>query len=121
MGLHSVKILTNDSGITSIKIDGKEIRHVHSATAMFESGCYPTVEIETYGIDEINTSAYVEFAFSPETVQKACSVIRSACVNDEAFAKTVKASIRAALRSNKDIKDTDGIAETIFQMVFIGR
>ena len=121
MGLHKVEIKTDENGLNTIKVDGHRLHGIHNVTARFEKACYPLVEIELYDINEIDTSAYVEFAFSPETVQKACSVIRAACLEDEAFAKTVKASIRAALQSNKDIKDTDGIAETIFQMVFIGR
>lgn len=119
MGLHKVEIKTDENGLTSVKVDGHGLHRVHSATAWFDSGCYPSVELELYNINEIETSAFVEFAFSPETVQKACSVIRSACWNDNAFAKSVRASIRASLHGIVD--DVDGISEQIFNTVFLGK
>ena len=119
MGLHKVEIKTDENGRTFVKIDGHGIHGIHSATARFDTACYPSVELELYDINEIETSAYVEFAFSPETEQKACSVIRSACVNDDCFASTVRASIRASLRGL--VEDVDGISERIFETVFIGK
>lgn len=119
MGLHKVEIKTDENGRTSVKVDGHALKGVHSATARFDTACYPAVELELYDINEIDTSAYVEFAFSTETVAKACSVIRSACVNDDSFAGTVRASIRASLHGL--VEDVDGISERIFETVFLGK
>lgn len=118
MALHKVEIKTDENGLNTIKVDGHRLHGIHNVTARFEKACYPLVEIELYDINEIDTSAYVEFAFSPETVQKACSVIHSACVNDESFADAVKASILAALRSKDTVYTAEELAEVIFQEVF---
>lgn len=119
MGLHKVEIKTDENGRTTVKVDGYGLHRVHSATARFDSGCYPSVELELYNINEIETSAFVEFAFSPETTQKACSVIRAACWNDDAFANSVRASIRASLHGLVD--DVEGVSEQIFTTVFLGK
>ena len=78
MALPRVKVVNQTESCmgTACYIDGKQIHGVRSVDFRVAVDEVPTFTFETLGLPEIDMPGTVQFSFTPETVQRAASILK---------------------------------------------
>lgn len=112
MKFHDLKIRKN--GNYEIELDNKPLGGVYHASISFNVNEIPKATLKLFNSPEIDTDAYVEFDYTPDTFGEALGVVRSTIENEPIIYEALVNNVDNMIKDGNTAKE---IVNTVLSMM----
>lgn len=113
MLMHNLSIKRNEQGSYNVELDSKPIS-AYQASMEWRVDEIPRATIKMFNAPEVDTDAYIEFDFTPDTLSEALGIVRSTLKNEPIIYEALLNNVDNMIKDGKTAED---IVDTVLSMV----